>query len=110
MGLRVRSVMEPSEAEVLALREKRDCAARTIHLTGPPEVFGSTLPVVGDRVVVDLCDPRLSTEGCECGGGIVAGEALQVSRTEHCGFYTAFETIDRSAAPPEELFVRLLCD
>ncbi|WP_185715249.1 DUF6578 domain-containing protein [Mycobacteroides abscessus] len=112
VGLRVMSVVEPADADIQARQEERDRARRTLDLFGPPGVFGAVIPSRGDRVTVDLADPRLSVNDTRGYAGVVTGIAGQVSRAVHSpdGFYTGLLDIDSEAPPPDELFIQLLCD
>lgn len=112
VGLRVMSVTEPTDDDVEALRDARDRGRRTLHLFGPPDVFGAVIPSRGDRVTVDLADPRLSVDDARGYTGVAAGIAGQVSRAMHSpdGLYTSFLDINSEASPPDELYIQLLCD
>ncbi|OHU63175.1 DUF6578 domain-containing protein [Mycobacteroides chelonae] len=112
VGLRVTSVVEPTGDDIEALRDARDRGRRTLHLFGPPDAFGAVIPSRGDRVTVDLADPRLGVDDTRGYAGVVTGIAGQVSRAVHSpdGFYTSFLNIDPEAPPADELFIQLLCD
>lgn len=112
VGLRVTALVEPTDGDIEALRDARDRGRRTLFVYGPPEVFGAAIPSRGDRVTVDLADPRLSVDDMRGYVGVVTGIAGQVSRTVHSpdGLYTGFLNVDPEAAPPDELFIQLLCD
>lgn len=112
VGLRVSSSVEPADGDIEALRDARDRGRRTLLVSGPPEAFGAVIPTRGDRVSVDLADPRLSVDNMRGYVGVVMGTAGQVSRAVHSlnGLYTSFVDIGSEAAPPDELFIQLLCD
>lgn len=112
MGLRVTSAVEPTDDDIEALRDARDRGRRTLQVFGPPDAFGTVIPSRGDRVTVDLADPRLSVNDTRGYAGVVTGIAGQVSNAVHSleGLYTSFFNIDSEASSPDELFIQLLCD
>ncbi len=112
VGLRVTSAVEPTGDDIEALRDARDRGRRTLHVFGPPDAFGTVIPSRGDRMTVDLADPRLSVNDTRGYAGVVTGIAGQVSNAVHSleGLYTNFFNIDSEASSPDELFIQLLCD
>lgn len=114
VGLRVDEVVEPTAEQVAEERRRLDRDARTVHLTGPLEAFGRTLPVVATRLTVDLDDPRLRQQPRPREAlrtGVAAGEVRQVSRSEPTpsgGRY--LYDIEPGDPLPDELFVALVLD
>ncbi len=77
LELAVRSLDEPTHADLAGYHAKSDRTARTVHLTGSPPAFGERVPAVGDRPAVELDDGRPTTRGAA--RGRAAGRTLQVS-------------------------------
>lgn len=86
MGLTVTSQAEPTLAALAERDAARERASRTISLTGPAAAFGASVPATGDRLTINLGDPRLAKEGSHAGlTRTVRGEAGQVSVTSKMG-------------------------
>ncbi|MGC4960989.1 DUF6578 domain-containing protein [Gordonia sp. DT101] len=80
VGLAIDTITEPGPDEVAEYRAARERAVRTVHLTGPAEIFGTTVPARGERLSVDLSDPDLDINGGEgVPRSVVRGEVGQVS-------------------------------
>lgn len=114
VGLRVRTITEPTREQADEARARRDRDARTIGLTGPSAAFtaaGTDIPAVGDRMAIDLADPRVSQTGRGRRSGVVYGVIRQVSRAERTpsgGHF--FHDLDPDGPTPAELFIALVCD
>ncbi len=115
--LRVTELREPTEAEIDERLADEERARRTVHLTGPLEVFGPTVPPVGSSIEVDLGDERLDKGGLLAGlTRTVRGEVLQASALSRGGAGPAGEIFGvvyvrpDPLIPPDELMVRLLID
>ncbi|MCA0157242.1 hypothetical protein LB823_13680 [Tsukamurella sp. M9C] len=113
VGLRVTEVRVPTPDEIEARLADEERGRRTVHLTGPTELFGPALPKEGSVIEVDLGDDRLDKTGSLAHMiGVVRGEVLQASAMSDMGgqlFGVVFVRPD-PANPPAELFVRLLID
>ncbi|MGZ9829812.1 DUF6578 domain-containing protein [Tsukamurella ocularis] len=114
VGLRVTARLTPTEAEIDERLADEERARRTIHLTGPTELFGSALPAEGGVIEVDLGDERIDKTGHLASmSRVVRGEVLQASAMDDMGGQliagVMFVRPD-PANPPAELFVRLLVD
>lgn len=113
VGLRVAEVRVPTTDEIEARLADEERGRRTVHLTGPTELFGPALPKEGSVIEVDLADERLDKTGPLADtAGVVRGEVLQASAMSDMGgelFGVVFVRPD-PANPPAELFVRLLIE
>ncbi|MGV9677874.1 hypothetical protein ACWDSJ_21570 [Nocardia sp. NPDC003482] len=86
LGLRVRSCAEASAAVVAEYRARRERDARTVHLTAPAATFGPLVPGRGERLTIDLSDPRISLSGRAIRrSGVVSGEVGQASVVSDSG-------------------------
>ncbi|EFV14336.1 hypothetical protein [Segniliparus rugosus] len=116
LGVRVSSYEEPSAEALAEHRAALERASRTIQLTGPAVVFGQMVPGRGDRLAVDLGDPRLQKTGNHAERThVVRGEAGQVSAAHEAGGYGGTWYNDVAPGTPahtvaEPLFVVLTID
>ncbi|MDL9946940.1 hypothetical protein QSJ19_15350 [Gordonia sp. ABSL11-1] len=80
IGVAISAITRPGPPEVAEHRAARQRAARTVHLTGPAELFGSTTPASGDQLILDLSAPGLTIAGSdEVPRRVVRGEAGLIS-------------------------------
>lgn len=114
VGLRVSAVEEPTLEETAEYLRQQEKLGRTIHLTGPAEVFGESVPPEGSRLTVDLSDPRLELDGPGSHlRTVVSGIAVQVSLAEEFDFgFTVYGDVQLGsrAAETGRLFIRLEMD
>ncbi|GAA3043417.1 hypothetical protein GCM10010528_23730 [Gordonia defluvii] len=62
VGLKMLAVEEPAPEETAEYLLRQEKLSRTLHLTGPAELFGEVVPTVGSRLTVDLSDPCLELD------------------------------------------------
>lgn len=115
VALRVTELRVPSDLEIDQRLAEEERERRTVHLTGPLAVFGSTVPSVGSTIEVDLGDERLEKDGVLADlTRMVSGEVLQASAMSSMGpggeLFGVMYIRPDPENPPAELMVRLLID
>lgn len=109
-------VVEPTAAQAAQRRERREQALRTFSITAPAECFGTVVPYAGQRVRIDLDDPRLTISGVlPASGGVVTGVTRQVGVVRSTGLIgvsvpASIEPGIAAADVTADLFVVLVLD
>lgn len=122
VGMKITSEELPTEEDRMQLAEDRERGSRRVTLRGPATLFGDTVPALGDRMTLDVADPRF-TEATGSGLerlprlGPVSGSVQQQVSTFHPfadgsggGEFRAAEAGTPTKEVAEELFLVLEID